>query len=75
MEQANEATRRGWLVALAGPSVAPAGYVLCRNAADASVTCNACGLCDVTRLRRTGYRGVVFPAHGSRRRKLPLATV
>lgn len=73
MADADEATRRGWLVALAGPAVAPAGFVLCRNAADASVTCNACGLCDVTRLRKTGFRGVVFPAHGASAKRLPMA--
>jgi len=72
LEQAKEAQDRGWLVALAGPDSAP-GMVTCPHYARPEIQCNHCGLCDVPTLRKTGYTGVVFPAHGGARKRLPLA--
>jgi len=70
--QAEEAQARGWLVALAGPESA-AGMVTCPHYARPEIQCNRCGLCDVPTLRRTGFKGVVFPAHGHGAKRLPLA--
>lgn len=70
--QAVDAESKGWLVALAGPKSAP-GMVTCPNYARPEIQCNRCGLCDVPTLRKTGYKGVVFPAHGLSRKRLPLA--
>lgn len=75
MEQAQEALKRGWLVALAGPQKAPPGMVVCRNSERPEITCNVCGLCNVDTLRKTGFVGVVFPAHGQAAKRLPLASV
>ena len=72
LEGATEATSRGWLVALAGPASAP-GFITCPNSRRPEVTCNACTLCDVPTLRRTGKKGIVFPAHGASMKRLPLA--
>jgi len=72
MEQAEEAAEKGWLVALAGP-VWVEGMVTCPHYARPEIQCNRCGLCDVPTLQRTGYTGVVFPAHGGGRKRLPLA--
>ena len=74
MEQADSAIKAGWLVALAGPESAP-GMVRCRNYDRPEITCNTCGLCNVDTLRKTGFRGVVFPAHGQAAKRLPLAGV
>lgn len=71
-EQVEQAQSEGWLVALAGPDSAP-GMVTCPNYARPEIQCNRCGLCDVPTLKRTGYKGVVFPAHGNGKRKLPMA--
>lgn len=73
MEQAEEALAAGWLVALAGPESAP-GFLTCPNWSKPWIQCNACGACDVPTLSRTKYLGIVFPAHGHGRRRLPLAT-
>jgi hypothetical protein len=70
--QAAEALKKGWMVALAGPESAE-GMVTCPHYARPEIQCNRCGLCDVPTLRRTGYKGVVFPAHGIGRKRLPLA--
>jgi len=70
--QASEAMAKGWLVALAGPLKAT-GLVTCPNYSKPEVQCNRCGLCDVPTLKRTGFKGVVFPAHGNGGKKLPLA--
>jgi hypothetical protein len=72
IEQAVEAANRGWLVALAGPIYAE-GMVTCPNYTRPEIQCNRCGLCDVPTLRRTKFDGVVFPAHGISRKRLPLA--
>jgi hypothetical protein len=71
-QQVEQAQSEGWLVALAGPDSAP-GMVTCPNYARPEIQCNRCGLCDVPTLRKTGYKGVVFPAHGNGKRKLPMA--
>lgn len=70
--QVDEALAKGWLVALAGPVYAQ-GLVTCPNYARPEIQCNRCGLCDVPTLKRTGFKGVVFPAHGNGGKKLPLA--
>jgi len=72
MEQAKEALTRGWLVSVAGPLSVP-GMVTCPNYAKPEIQCNRCGLCDVPTLKRTGFEGVVFPAHGGGKKRLPLA--
>lgn len=72
LEQAAEARALGWMVSLAGPESNP-GMVPCPNSRDASITCNRCGMCNVETLRKTGYAGVVFPAHGVAKRRLPMA--
>ncbi len=71
-EQAREAQSKGWLVALAGPESAP-GMVTCPHYRRPEIQCNRCGLCDVPTLRKTRYSGVVFPAHGISRKRLPMA--
>lgn len=71
--QVDQALAEGWLVALAGPVSAP-GLVTCPNYARPEIQCNRCGLCDVPTLRRTGFKGIVFPAHGNGGKKLPLST-
>ena len=73
LEQANEALSRGWLVTVAGPESVD-GMVTCPHYARPEIQCNRCGLCDVPTLRKSGYKGVVFPAHGISRKRLPLAT-
>ena len=72
VEQVEQAHAEGWLVALAGPESAP-GMVTCPNYARPEIQCNRCGLCDVPTLKRTGFKGVVFPAHGLSRKRLPMA--
>lgn len=72
MEQADAANAAGWLVALAGPDSAE-GFITCPNYARPDVTCNRCRLCDVPTLRRTKARGIVFPAHGGGKKRLPMA--
>lgn len=74
--QAVELLDRGWNVALAGPESAERlGLRRCPQADKPWVTCNACLLCDQERLRRTRWRGIVFPAHGGGGGRLPLAGV
>jgi len=70
--QVEAALAKGWLVALAGPE-SYAGMVTCPHYARPEIQCNRCGLCDVPTLARTGYTGVVFPAHGGGRKRLPMA--
>jgi len=70
--QVTEALDRGWLVALAGPKSFP-GMVTCPNYSKPEIQCNRCGLCDVPTLKRTKFKGVVFPAHGNGGKLLPLA--
>lgn len=72
LEQAEEAQGRGWLVSVAGPESVP-GMVTCPHYKRPEIQCNRCGLCDVPTLKRTGFKGVVFPAHGISRKRLPLA--
>ena len=72
LAQVEEALDRGWLVALAGPVYAE-GMVTCPNYARPEVQCNRCGLCDVPTMKKTGYKGVVFPAHGGGKKRLPMA--
>lgn len=72
LEQAEEAQARGWLVSVAGPESVE-GMVTCPHYKRPEIQCNRCGLCDVPTLRRTGFKGVVFPAHGISRKRLPLA--
>ena len=72
LEQAEDALSRGWLVSVAGPDKVE-GMVTCPHYARPEVQCNRCGLCDVPTLKRTGYKGVVFPAHGMQRKRLPMA--
>jgi hypothetical protein len=72
LEQAERALTKGWLVSVAGPESVP-GMVTCPNYARPEIQCNRCGLCDVPTLRKTGYKGVVFPAHGLARKRLPMA--
>lgn len=71
-EQVDDALSRGWLVAIAGPERFE-GMVTCPNYARGEIQCNRCGLCDVPTLKRTKFKGVVFPAHGGGRKRLPLA--
>ncbi len=71
-EQVIDALSRGWLVALAGPQSAD-GMVTCPHYARPKIQCNRCGLCDIPTLRKTGFNGVVFPAHGISHKRLPLA--
>ncbi|MGE3483481.1 MAG: hypothetical protein AB7L09_01995 [Nitrospira sp.] len=72
MAQAEEALSKGWLVTVAGPDKVE-GMVTCPHYARPEIQCNRCTLCDVPTLRRTGFRGVVFPAHGIQRKRLPMA--
>jgi len=72
LEQASDALARGWLVSVAGPESVP-GMVTCPHYARPEIQCNRCGMCDVSTLRKTGYTGVVFPAHGISRKRLPMA--
>jgi len=72
LAQAKDALSRGWLVTVAGPEKVE-GMVTCPHYARPEIQCNRCGLCDVPTLRRTGFVGVVFPAHGGSRKKLPMA--
>jgi hypothetical protein len=71
--QADEAQAKGWLVSLAGPLSAP-GMVTCPNYARPEIQCNRCGLCDVPTMKKAGFKGVVFPAHGGGKKRLPMAT-
>ena len=72
MAQAETALAKGWLVTVAGPAKVP-GMVTCPHYARPEIQCNRCGLCDVPTLKRTGYKGVVFPAHGMQAKRLPMA--
>lgn len=72
LEQAEEAAELGWLVSVAGPESVP-GMVTCPHYKRPEIQCNRCGLCDVPTLKRTGFKGVVFPAHGISRKRLPMA--
>lgn len=72
LEQAEEARSKGWLVTVAGPESVD-GMVTCPHYKRPEIQCNRCGLCDVPTLKRTGYTGVVFPAHGGGAKRLPLA--
>jgi len=72
LEQAESALAKGWLVSVAGPESVP-GMVTCPHYARPEIQCNRCTLCDVPTLRKSGYTGVVFPAHGISRKRLPLA--
>jgi len=72
LEQATEAQAKGWLVSVAGPESVP-GMVTCPNYARPEIQCNRCGMCDVPTLKRSRFTGVVFPAHGISRKRLPLA--
>ena len=73
-QQVEEAQAEGWLVALAGPLSAP-GMVTCPNYKRPEIQCNRCGLCDVPTLKRSKFKGVVFPAHGGGKKRLPMASV
>ena len=73
VEQATEAMERGWYVAVAGPESLP-GMVTCPNYKREDVQCNRCGLCNIEKLQRTQFKGVVFPAHDGGAKRLPLAT-
>jgi hypothetical protein len=73
VEQADEAMKRGWLVSVAGPDSLP-GMVTCPNYKREEIQCNRCGLCEIATLRRSKFKGVVFPAHGGSKKRLPLAT-
>lgn len=72
LEQAEKALSKGWLVSVAGPESVE-GMVTCPHYARPEIQCNRCTLCDVPTLRKSGYKGVVFPAHGISRKRLPLA--
>jgi len=72
LEQADTARAKGWLVSVAGPESVP-GMVTCPHYARPEIQCNRCGLCDVPTLQKTGYTGVVFPAHGGSAKRLPMA--
>lgn len=72
LEQAADAESRGWLVSVAGPESVE-GMVTCPHYTRPEIQCNRCGLCDVPTLRKTGFKGVVFPAHGGSAKRLPLA--
>jgi len=72
LEQAEDALSRGWLVSVAGPESVE-GMVTCPHYDRPEIQCNRCTLCDVPTLKRTGYKGVVFPAHGGSRKRLPMA--
>jgi len=72
LQQAEEARSRGWLVSVAGP-LSVAGMATCPNYKRPEIQCNRCGLCDVPTLTRTGFKGIVFPAHGNGAKRLPLA--
>lgn len=72
LEQAEIALSKGWLVTVAGPESVE-GMVTCPHYARPEVQCNRCTLCDVPTLRRTGFKGVVFPAHGMQAKRLPMA--
>ena len=72
LEQAQEALKRGWLVSVAGPQSVE-GMVTCPNFSRPEVQCNRCRLCDVSVLKKTRFKGVVFPAHGGSKKRLPMA--
>jgi len=72
LEQAESALAKGWLVTVAGPE-SVAGMVTCPHYARPEIQCNRCTLCDVPTLRKSGYKGVVFPAHGAGGHRLPMA--
>lgn len=72
LAQAEEAQAEGWLVSVAGPQYV-AGMVTCPNFKRPEIQCNRCGMCDVPTLKKAGFDGVVFPAHGIGKKRLPMA--
>lgn len=71
-EGAARAEALGWKVALAGPDRWP-GYLTCPATKRDDVTCQDCKLCTMPLLVKSRAKGIVFPAHGQGKRRLPLA--